>query len=1449
MPRLVSRRVALALTRGLLYAIGLILALGGIALGLLETAWAKDHLRDFIASQANQYLAATLEIGRLEGSLLRGVRLTDVRLSTDADAVVGIDEVSLSYSLRELFDGGVVIRQIRVVRPRVIVARLADGRWNLGALVRRDRGEGEPGGPGRPIHIPSIEVVDGDVSLRDPLTVGAVHVPARYAALNVSLSLDYEPGELRLDFAQASWDGGPSNLTMHRLSGGIATGGGGWTFDNLAVQTPLSSFALAGRIVRSQTPTTVDVQVKADSFSFREWAVVVPGLRYLGVDAAFEVDLEGPLARLTTGLNLRSTGGAVRGALVLDTTVPGWRGAGSVNVARLDLSRWMNRPDRPSDISGRVDFDLALELGRGFPRGSYTFDGPHAAFLEYEGDDVWARGTITAKEVLIAEATATAYGANVRLDAGSIAVASPYPFSFRGTADGVDLRRVPASVPVPRVESTLTFDYDLQGRFVRPFIRGGATFADSQFLGAVIGVGAVGTIDTAATPLRYSGEGDISGIDLHRFGAGLDVGWMQDARYAGLVSGHFRVEAAGADAGTMTLAGGVHLARANLFEGALTEADVSIAIAGGSLTASYSGSFSSLNPAIALDDPRFAASLSGAGRASITVRDLFVRTPSLGDYDVDGRVSLTASAVRGLRLDSGTIVATLADQLVTVTTMRVEGPAIEGEGAGAVALDGQRSSRFTYDIGRADLRLASELFGSEAAGEIATRGQLTGPADRLQVVGTATIARLDVAGLTALTTTGEYDVTMPLQDPARAIVRVTGKALSVEAFNQSLQEAGWTVTYADHRVDVDVRITRREGWTGTVMGALTLHPDWRAVDLSSLTLSLQGVAWRLVAADPPPTVRWDDEGVAVSPLSFVDGASGEQQIGVAGTWRSDGSGALRITATRLFLDTFAWSAERPARYGGVVDLDATVRGTRDLPIVTGQVTVTEGRIRRLAYERLAGRVDYGERMLNVDLRLDQAPGVWLTAKGSVPLALFDPELPEQPLNVAITSSAVSLGLVEGVTDVVRAVSGEVRLNVIAIGTSQDPHFVGTVELTNAGFLVASTGARYKNGYVALQLSRDRVSVGRFYLEDNNGRVLEVGGSLGTHELRVGDVAIDVSARRFELLRNEFGTVEVDASLRIRGQFEAPRIFGQIAVAGGELKVDAILDRVLFQPYATQAAPSPELDAVAALNPWDRLGLDIELRVPGTLRMTGESVQVSPGTPLGLGSFNLRVNGDLYLFKDPAQPFYVNGSFHSVTGTYAFQSRRFDIDPASSINFRGDLNPELYVSVDRSISGVQARVTIAGALTQPELRLTSRPPLDASDILSLIVFNTSMNQLSAAQRQELAVRAGTLAAGFLTTPLLAALERSLGLDLLEIEGPQFGSTGPRVTVGDEIAPGLVARFSRQFGQDEYDEATIEYYLSRILRLRATFSDAGALISRSPFRRVERAGIDLLLFFSF
>src|SRR5262249_55188645 len=152
-----------------------------------------------------------------------------------------------------------------------------------------------------------------------------------------------------------------------------------------------------------------------------------------------------------------------------------------------------NNPERPSDVTGHVTFDLALELGRRFPRGVYTFDGPRAMYMSYAADDLKARGQITSRAVLVAHATAKAYGARVTLTDGSIGIDAPFPFRFQGQIAGIDLRNVPDTVPVPRVESLLTFDYDVTGQFSNPFITGRAQFARSVFLDATLGDGTVGT--------------------------------------------------------------------------------------------------------------------------------------------------------------------------------------------------------------------------------------------------------------------------------------------------------------------------------------------------------------------------------------------------------------------------------------------------------------------------------------------------------------------------------------------------------------------------------------------------------------------------------------------------------------------------------------------------------------------------------------------------------------------------------------------------------------------------------------------------------------------------------------------------------------------------------------------------------------------------------------------
>src|SRR5262249_9393346 len=371
----------------------------------------------------------------------------------------------------------------------------------------------------------------------------------------------------------------------------------------------------------------------------------------------------------------------------LDTTVPGWRAAGTVDVGELNLARWLNNPDRPSNITGRVRMDLALELGRRFPRGVYHFEGPHAMYMDYAADDVKAQGQITESAVLIREASGAADGAQVRTTDGSIAIASPFSFRFQGSVQRIDLRNVPRTVPVPHVESVLTFDYDVSGRFSDPFIAGRARFAPSTFLGANIGDGTIGTIDTEQSPLHYTGEGDLTGVNLHRFGAGLGAAWLQDPRYAGTMAGHFTVDGRGSDVATLALTAGGHVTHAERFKGRFSDADVTMTIDKGTLHATYAGRVAGVDPAVPFADQRWQAARTGAANVTATVHDLLIRDVTADDYDVTGSLTLSSSEVRGIPIDAGRVEATLRDGALNVTRLDASGPAIAGSGSGALAVD------------------------------------------------------------------------------------------------------------------------------------------------------------------------------------------------------------------------------------------------------------------------------------------------------------------------------------------------------------------------------------------------------------------------------------------------------------------------------------------------------------------------------------------------------------------------------------------------------------------------------------------------------------------------------------------------------------------------------------------------------------------------------------------
>jgi translocation and assembly module TamB len=156
--------------------------------------------------------------------------------------------------------------------------------------------------------------------------------------------------------------------------------------------------------------------------------------------------------------------------------------------------------------------------------------------------------------------------------------------------------------------------------------------------------------------------------------------------------------------------------------------------------------------------------------------------------------------------------------------------------------------------------------------------------------------------------------------------------------------------------------------------------------------------------------------------------------------------------------------------------------------------------------------------------------------------------------------------------------------------------------------------------------------------------------------------------------------------------------------------------------------------------------------------------------------------------------------------------------------------------------------VAGTLTQPQIVLSSNPPLEQADILSLIVFNQPINQLGEGQQLSLAQRAQALATGAVATQLANSIGNALGVDVFEISTAPESGAAAELTIGQQVGPNLFVKLQQGIGDQTQTNFILEYELASWLRLQTNVIQ-GASTQQQLFQRMQGSGVNLFFFFSY
>lgn len=429
--------------------------------------------------------------------------------------------------------------------------------------------------------------------------------------------------------------------------------------------------------------------------------------------------------------------------------------------------------------------------------------------------------------------------------------------------------------------------------------------------------------------------------------------------------------------------------------------------------------------------------------------------------------------------------------------------------------------------------------------------------------------------------------------------------------------------------------------------------------------------------------------------------------------------------------------------GGSVSLDASIRGTRQQPVLSGTLALRDALIGAVRLAAVDATTVYDSLRLQVDGSLLVGGRRALEARGVLPLDLAlvpgRTRLVDAPLQGRIISRDADLSLAEAVLPMVREASGKLETDVELTGTWKNPRLRGQLSIAGGAMTLDNLGIRLERAHADIALAGDTVRI-RSLSASSGGPTdtLGLSGMISIAEWSNPSFNLLLSARNFLAIdkpRQASLTVTTTRPISLFGSQAAATVRGALRVDRGRIYINALTQRRgldladNFELVDTSAlgmnallpnAPSSLLQNLSMDNVTVEVGEDVWLRSPeaniklgGALRVTRSLSRDRNRSVLALSDSLTVERGTYSLLLGIVQP-----RFEVERGVVRFFGDP-DLEPALDVTALHTIR-ELRPNSNRQ--DIRIRVSIGGTTSHPTLSLSSadNPPIPESDLLSYLV---------------------------------------------------------------------------------------------------------------------------------
>ena len=524
----------------------------------------------------------------------------------------------------------------------------------------------------------------------------------------------------------------------------------------------------------------------------------------------------------------------------------------------------------------------------------------------------------------------------------------------------------------------------------------------------------------------------------------------------------------------------------------------------------------------------------------------------------------------------------------------------------------------------------------------------------------------------------------------------------------------------------------------------------------------------------PVALSWAEE-LKVSPVKARILPAGELNLDA-----KLGSDELSLKAEikRLPYRFLSFLADLPEGQVQSLTLDLERRGPDYAGGFTLKTSLAPGTIGRLTPElNLAGRLE--GRALTARGTLSGGPGWPATGRIdlSLPLTPGREDAPPRPdLEAPLSGRLDFSGPLEPLWSLAdlhdRALTGQVSIGLDLEGSLARPRLAGALRLA---------GGRYEDRVLGLWL-RD-LNINAEGRPDQSFQVTLAGRDLGRGQLSLAGEIRDLarptlkaegSLKSFRPFRRDDLSLTLSGGLGLDGPLNRLTVTSDLTLEEGGLNLNllsgsgSIATLPLSEPEETEAGESP-------------LQLDLKLNAPGHLNITG----------YGLES---EWRGWLRVKGPPGRQLALTGELRPLRGWYEppVFNKQFNFE-RGRVAFTGGPIPFLDLELTNQSPELTAIIKISGPARQPQVSLTSRPPMNQDEVAGRLLFGKSPSSISRLEALQLAVvlRDLTNFGGDSLNPL-KTVRRSLGLDVLRLGGASGQSERPVSELSGSLAGDLNTR---------------------------------------------------------